>query len=60
MVRWKVEDDDDDDGVSWMNQMSTSNMNFTNIVIHMRPILLMHLAKLSLLNGNGGEFLILK
>jgi hypothetical protein len=40
--------------------MSTSNMNFTNIVIHMRPILLMHLAKLSLLNGNGGEFLILK
>ncbi len=51
---------DDDDGLSWMNQMSTSNINFTNIVIHMCPILLTHLAKLSLLNGIGGEFLILK
>jgi hypothetical protein len=52
--------DDDDDGLSWMNQMSTSNIDFTNIVIHMCPILLTHLAKLSLLNGVGGEFLILK
>jgi hypothetical protein len=40
--------------------MDEKYINFTNIVIHMCPILLTHLAKLSLLNGVGGEFLILE